>query len=393
MSDPECEGESPAPNGSSESGSSGGSRRAWLAISVALAVTGGVVAWVLLLDRNTGPGGRPPGGASKVRSHVVESREFIAEVEALGTVRASETADISANVTETVERLLFDGGQEVEQGQLLAELSSAEEQAALLAAQAGLREQEREVDRLEDLVSDGAVPEIRLEERRTMLEVARQQVAEAEAKVRDRSIVAPFSGVLGLRRISTGALVTPGTVITTLDHIDRVYIDFTVAEAYLADLRPGLALEARASAYPDEIFKAEVKAVDSRVDPVTRAVEVRAEIANEDHRLRPGMLMTTRLQRDPRESPAVPERAVVQSGERAFVFVIEETEEDPGGLVARRREVAIGRRVPGWAEILSGVELGSKIVGTGVIGLTDGSGVEVTGEFDGPSPAFDPRAR
>lgn len=364
-------------------------------VVVGMALLAAVGTWLILVgnDRDEG-GGRPGGGVIEVDGYVVETREFIAEVEALGTVRARESAEISANVTEVVEELLFEGGQHVEKGDPLARLSSAEEEAALAAAKANLSEQEREVERLEALVADGAVPQIRLEERLTMLEIARQQIAEVEAKLRDRNVEAPFNGVLGLRRISVGALVTPGTVITNLDQIDSVYVDFTVAEAYLADLRHGLTLFARAAAYPDELFEAEVLAVDSRVDPVTRAVEVRAEIDNEGHRLRPGMLLTTRLQRDPRESPGVPERALTQLGERAFVFVVENgDDEDPEVRVARRRNVETGRRIPGWVEILDGVEAGERIVGDGVISLSDGSAIRVVGEFEQPSAPFDPRER
>ena len=364
-------------------------------VVIGLAVVAAAGSWLILTGNDSGDGGgRPGGGVVEVDGYVVESREFIAEVEALGTVRARESAEISANVTEVVEELLFEGGQQVEKGDPLARLSSAEEEAALASAQATLLEQEREVERLESLVEDGAVPQIRLEERVTMLEIARQQIAEAEANLRDRNIVAPFSGVLGLRRISVGALVTPGTVITNLDQIDSVYVDFTVAEAYLADLRPGLTLIARAAAYPDEPFEAEVLAVDSRVDPVTRALEVRAEIDNTGHRLRPGMLLTTRLQRDPRESPGVPERSLTQLGERAFVFVVEDGDEgDPEVKVARRRNVEIGRRIPGWVEILSGIEVGERIVSDGVISLTDGTAIRVVGEFEKPSEPFDPRDR
>jgi len=389
----------PSPDGTAGKPSAaddGGSRArpgVWVVV-IGLALLAAVGTWLILAGNDRGEaGGRPGGGVVEVDGYVVEAREFIAEVEALGTVRARESAEISANVSEVVEELLFEGGQQVERGQPLARLSSAEEEAALAAAQANLREQEREVERLEDLVADGAVPQIRLEERITMLEIARQQIAEAEAKLRDRNIVAPFSGVLGLRRISVGALVTPGTVITNLDQIDSVYVDFTVAEAYLADLRPGLTLFAKAAAYPDEEFEAEVLAVDSRVDPVTRAVEVRAEIDNAGLRLRPGMLLTTRLQRDPRESPGVPERALTQLGERAFVFVVEDGDDDPEVKVARRRNVETGRRIPGWVEILDGIEVGERIVGDGVISLTDGTAIKVVGEFEKPSEPFDPRER
>jgi membrane fusion protein, multidrug efflux system len=322
--------------------------------------------------------------------HEVEEREFVSLVEAIGTVRAVESADLSSSLTQVVSELLFDDGDVVEQGQLLARLRSEEEEASLVAARAVYEEELREVGRLTQLAVDRAVPEVRLQERQTQLEVARARVLEAQSRLAELEIRAPFPGVLGLRRVSVGALVSPGAVLAKIDRIDRVFIDFTVAEAFLAELRPGLELESRNAAWPDQLFLAEVIALDSRVDPVTRAVEVRAVVDNEGGKLRPGMLMTTRLKRAPRDSPALPERALVPLGERAFVFVVAEGEE--GGKVVERRAVEVGERVPGWVEVADGLEAGEVVVTDGVIGLSGGSGVSVVGEYEGPAEAFDPRS-
>lgn len=337
-----------------------------------------------------GPGGRGLAGPARVTTARVEMREFRTRVESVGTVRAAESTDISANVTETVEALLFDDGDVATNGQILARLSSEEEQAALAAAEASLAEHEREIRRISGLVTDGAASDVRLQARRTLAEVTRQRIREAKATLRDRTITAPFDGLLGLRRISPGALVTPGAIITTLDRIDTVKLDFTVPEVFMGELKPGLRIIARSSAYPDLEFEGRVETLDSRVDPVTRAITVRATFPNPEYRLRPGMLLTTTLEGSPRRSPSVPERAIVSSGRRHAVFVISGPDGDQG--TALQQPVELGRRIPGFVEVRSGLEAGQQIAADGLLGLRDGSSVEIIGSFEGPVTPFDPIA-
>ncbi len=330
--------------------------------------------------------GKQASGPARVVIYEVEERGFRDVIEALGTVQAAESIEISAKVTETVEELLFEDGQMVEQGQLLVRLSSQEVVATLEGAKAMLAEQERELTRLEKLVEDGAAPLARLDERGTLAELARRRIQESEARLADRRIEAPFSGRLGLRRISPGALVAPGTVLATLDKLDTVRLDFQVPEVFLADLKPGLKIEAKSPAWPGRVFAGKVSQIDSRVDPVTRSVTVRAELPNEDLALRAGMLMTTTVGRKPRQAPAVPERAIIPLNRRQFVFVLDEA-----GTTARQVEIQTAARLPGFAEVASGVKKGDKVVTDGFMGLKDGDVVTVAGQFGAPAKPYNPR--
>jgi membrane fusion protein (multidrug efflux system) len=332
-------------------------------------------------------GGPPPTGPAKVRYVKVGKRAFSDEVEALGTVKAFEAIDISPNVTETVQEVSFEDGQAVEKGAVLAQLSNDEEKAMLEGAKVNLAEQEREVKRLTELAGDGAVSQVRLQEYNTARDLALQKIEEVKAQLADRTITAPFAGVLGFRRVSVGALVAPGDVIATLDLIDTVKLDFSVPETYIGDLVPGLEIVAHSDAFPAQDFVGMVKDIDTRVHPVTRSVVVRAEIPNADRELRPGMLLTTRVRRNPSESPAIPERALVSVQAKHFVFVIDGTDD---AATVRRVPVKIGRRVPGFAEIKEGLEEGDRIVVDGIIGLRDGGEVVVTGEFEGTAAAYSP---
>jgi membrane fusion protein (multidrug efflux system) len=318
----------------------------------------------------------------------VEKRQFADEIEALGTVRAMEAIEVSSNVTDRVVELFFEDGDRVERGDLLVRLDDTEEKARLQGALALQAEQEREIKRLDELVRDGAVSKVRLEEYRTQRDIAMRQVEEIQAQIDDRLIQAPFAGVLGFRRVSLGALVSPGDVIATLDQLDVVKLDFTVPETFVSGLRPGLKIEARTEAYPDDVFQGTIRLVDTRVDPVTRSMTVRAEVPNTDFRLRPGMLMTTVLAKNPRTTLCIPERALLAVQSQQFVFRIKDRQETRATV--ERVEVPIGDRVPGFVEVTAGLTEGQRVVSDGLIGLSDGAEVEIAGEFEAPAQPYRP---
>ncbi|MGE9267601.1 MAG: efflux RND transporter periplasmic adaptor subunit [Verrucomicrobiales bacterium] len=323
-------------------------------------------------------------GPVKVISYSVRSQEFVDSITAVGTLRADESIEVSSNVTERIEKVLFEDGQKVAEGDLLVLLATSQETAMLDSAKASLAEAQREADRLRPLVQSGATSDYTLAERETQKTVAEAKIAEMNALVGDRRITAPFSGNVGLRRISPGALVEPGTVITTLDKTDQMKLDFTVPEVFLATLQPGLDVQGRSSAFADRLFPGTIATVDSRVDPVTRSVAVRAMLDNPDGSLRPGMLMTVRLERNPRTSLVVPERCIVPVRNDRYVFKI--TDE---GTVSRVK-VKTGSRIPGFVEILDGLSENDRIVSDGVLSLREGAEITVAGEFEEPVEAFDP---
>jgi membrane fusion protein (multidrug efflux system) len=185
-----------------------------------------------------------------------------------------------------------------------------------------------------------------------------------------------------LRNVSLGGLVNPGGVITTLDDLSVVKLDFAVPEIFLSTLQPGLTVQARSTAYPDESFAGRVASVATRVDPTTRAVTIRALIDNRDGRLRPGMFMTVKLVRQEGQALMLPEQAVVPENDQQFVYVIEDGR-------AHKREIKIGRRRPGEVEILQGLTADDGVVIDGTLNLRDGIPVRVqpAAAADGPARA------
>lgn len=350
-------------------------------VAVAFLVMAAAVLWRATSGGEADAGAGWGGRQTPVAVHVVDLAEFTDVVEALGTARANESVTVTAKVSDVIARLDFDSGERVEAGQILAELADAEEAAGLTEARATLRETNRDVERIRDLTERGVAPRSRLDEAIAANERARARVEAIEARVADRIIRAPFSGVIGLRNVSAGELVRPGDVIAQLDDASIIKLDFTVPERFLAVMEVGQDVAARSSAFPDTVFMGQVDQIDTRVDPATRAVTVRALIDNADGRLRPGMLMTVELRRERRLRPAVPGGAVVRLSEQAYVFRIEDGER---GTTAVRVPVELGRRTQGLIEVLAGVEPGDRIVSEGVHRLSNGAPVSVAGEGAAP---------
>ncbi|WP_088330638.1 efflux RND transporter periplasmic adaptor subunit [Lacimicrobium sp. SS2-24] len=309
--------------------------------------------------------------AVPVKVEEVTQQDFAVIVEALGTANANEAVQITAQQSEVVATIGFDDGDMVEKGQLLVQLNDREERARVSELQINLQEAKRQLQRITNLARENATSaqlldeqEARVNALKAQLEVARSQLAELEIR-------APFSGKLGIRRVSQGALVRPGDVITTLDDLSQVKVDFSVAERHLPDVSNGLQVDATTVAYPGEVFRGEIISMDSRLDPVTRSVQVRALVDNPELRLRPGMLLQIQLQKQVLNTLVLSESALIPIQDKQFVFVVGEDNK------AQRREVKIGRRKPGLVQVISGLQEGEKVVVEGSLKLGDGTPVNV----------------
>ncbi len=320
--------------------------------------------------------------AAQERTAVIASRVTLEPwsdpLEALGTLRADESVTLSATVTEIVAELNFRDGDLVEAGQLLIRLEDGEQQAQLRAAQAQRDERRSAVNRLTQLQERNMAPRADVEDSQARLRQVEAEIQGIEARLTNYRLRAPFDGRVGFRNISVGSLVTPGTQLVTLDKTDVMKLDFNVPEVFLAILEPGLPLTAHSAAFPDEVFEGEVASVGSRIDPVSRSVSVRAELANPELRLRPGMLMEVVVQRSPRQAVVAPESVLVPSGDRQYVMVIDEAD----GNRLERRRVTVGERRTGQVEILEGLAEGELMVNHGLQRAREGDSVRLLGITD-----------
>lgn len=312
--------------------------------------------------------GRPGVGSGQPPLVVVETVKrapLYDVVDALGTAQANESVTLTAKVTDTVRRVNFEDGDLVKAGEVLVELTNQEEEALLAEARANLQDAENQLRRQEDIANRGLGAKSDLDLVRSRYAAQEARLNSIVARLKDRVITAPFDGLLGFRQVSPGTLATANTPITSIDDISTIKLDFTVPETFLDAMKPGAKVIAKSVSYPDRDFEGTVRTVGSRVDPVTRAFTVRAHIPNQDHALRPGMLLTVQVVTAEHQALVVPEGAVFQVQNRAYIYTVD-------GETARQRQIEVGGRRFGIVEVVGGLQEGERIVTEGIIKLRDG---------------------
>lgn len=334
-----------------------------------------------------GPGKGGPGGGRggdrpvPVTTVRLQPESFTDTLIAIGTVKARESVTVTAKVSEIVQTVHFDSGQEVGAGAALVTLSDRQQQAALSEARASADEADRLLRRQTELVQQQLIARAQVDNQRAARDAAQARVAQIRAQLADRVVRAPFSGVLGLRQVSPGALVTPGTPIATLDDISRVYVDFPLPESQLSRVGPGQRVDARAVAYPEQRFEGTVQTVDARIDPATRAVQVRADLPNPQRLLRPGMLINVEISGATRSALLLPEIAVTQVGRDSYVYRVGNDD------AVEQVKVGLGSRSAGKVEIVEGLATGDRVVVDGTGKLKPGDRISEAGAKAAAAPA------
>jgi membrane fusion protein (multidrug efflux system) len=342
---------------------------------IATAAALGAVAAALLAWQRLGPASRPEAPVeSTARTAVpvatarVERASLPGQVEALGTTQALEAVEITPRISSIVTAVRFTEGELVQAGAVLVELENAAELAAQSEAEATAIDSRSQYTRARELARTQAVSESQLLQLEAAMKAADARLRAAQARLDQTLVRAPFTGRTGLRQVSPGSLVTPGSIISTLDDLSSVRLDFAVPEAYLSAVAEGMTVIAQSVAWEDREFSGAVRTVSTRVDPVTRAVTVRAVLPNPDLVLKPGMFLTVRLQGAERLALLVPEAALVPEGDRQYVYRVRDAR-------AWRTEVVIGQRLRGRVAIDHGLEEGDEVVIEGTQRLADGSPV------------------
>jgi membrane fusion protein, multidrug efflux system len=306
-----------------------------------------------------------------VKAVAAKTARAVVETSAVGSLRADESVMLRPEIAGRLEKVQFDEGQRVQKGALLASLDAAEARAVVASTRVQSSLEKQRLERAEDLFKKGFFSQQALDEARSNHARAAAKLREDEARLAKSEIRAPFSGVAGLRHVSEGAYVAAGTDIARLEKIDQLKLDFRVPELFLGQLRAGQTLSAQVDAYAAEAFPGKIYAIEPAVDEQTRTVLVRARIANNDLKLRPGMFARVQLQLGVRENAVwVPEEAIVPRGQDAFVFRVVEGR-------AEQVRVQIGARKPGEVEIQKGIAAGDLVITEGTQRIGPGSPVSI----------------
>lgn len=320
------------------------------------------------------------------------SRDLQNNIEALGNLRANESTVITAKTSQTVINIHFDDGQRVNKGDVLVEMMNTEEAALMDEARLTAQEARKQLDRTQSLAETGAVSPSLLDQLTSEYTTARARFNALESRFKDTTIKAPFSGVVGIRNVSVGSLITPGQTLTTLIDDSKMKLDFTVPSIYVRSLRKGLPIEAQSNDLGNKVFKGEVFSIDNQIDEVTRSIKVRAILDNPNHELKQGLLMTVVLHADSRKGLIINEAALVPMGSDNFVFVLTQHKNSGDSQwVAERREIEIGQRYEGQVEILSGLVEGEKVVTHGLQKIHAGQAVNILAEeSNNPNKKIEP---
>ncbi|TWX63956.1 efflux RND transporter periplasmic adaptor subunit [Colwellia demingiae] len=299
--------------------------------------------------------------------------EFIESVEAVGTARANEQVVITSKYSDLVDEIYFDDGQRVKKGAKLVKLNDQEELAKVNELKANLSESQAHLKRLSELLASRATSKSLVEQQEAKTKAIEAQLVSARAKLNDLTIRAPFAGVLGFREASKGAYIDAGDVITSLDDLSIIKVDFHLPERLLTHIHVGQQVSAINSAYKDKEFIGKITAIDSRIDSSTRSIKVRATISNKALKLHPGMLLNISVLLQVENILQLPESSIIPIEDIHYVFVEKEGK-------AIRKAIKIGRRHPGLVEVLSGLVEGEHVVVEWALKLRDGSAVSIIGQ-------------
>lgn len=292
--------------------------------------------------------------------------------DAVGTTLARQAVDVVPLAAGRIVSIAVEPGRAVRTGDVLFDLDKDIERANLMEAEAKLREATLALERADSLRKNKAIADSQFEQATSLVVTSQAEVDRANRRLADRVVRAPFDGIVGLKRVEIGESVTTQTVLTTLDDLSEVEIEFSLSEVLFEKVKIGQSVIADAAAFPGRSFEGTVRTIDSRIDPASRSFRVRAAIPNRDLVLPAGMFMHLSLVLDERTALTVPEEALLVQGGKSFVFVLSD------GKVARR-PVELGQRDIGKIEIVSGVAAGERVVTRGVQKLRDGAPVQEKG--------------
>jgi len=298
--------------------------------------------------------------------------EVVVDAEVVGTLLANESVIVRPEITGRIDKILFDEGQTVRKGATLVTLDAGDLRAQLAQSEAAARLAKLNYERMQTLRTKQLVSQQAYDEAQSRLTEAEAKEKLDRARLQKAVLRAPFTGMLGVRRVSPGDYVAPGQDIVNLESIDPVKVELRLPETYARELAPGKLIRVRVDAFPNEIYNGEIYVIDPRVDVTTRTLLARARVPNKENKLRPGMFASAVVELSRREQAVlVPEQALVPSGQEQFVFRIVDGK-------AARTKVTIGVRRKGEVEILSGVGPQEMIVTAGHQKLRDGRAVNVS---------------
>ena len=310
-----------------------------------------------------------------------EAQTWTETIAAVGSLAAVNGVEVNPQVSGIVSAIKFQSGQEVKAGDLLLELDSSLEQANLGNVNAQVKLAEITYKRNEILAQKGDVPQTTLDQATAQLQEARSSKAQLETQIKQKSITAPFAGVLGIRQVDLGQFINAGTPIVSLQSLDPLYVNFTLPEQHLGQVTVGLDLKITLDAFPGKTFDGKITSLDSQIDVQTRNFQVQGTVGNPDKALLPGLFADLAVVLPKQDKVVVvPQSAIDYNLYGDSAYIVEDGGKDDSGqakLTVKRVFVTLGARQGNLVAVASGVKAGDEVVAAGQLKLQNGSRVAV----------------
>lgn len=350
-----------------------------LAIISALVMLGAALYYFRSLEtplQNNARGGMS--GPILVDAARVERRPLFSNITAIGTLLAQDSVILRPEIAGVLEAAPFREGQDVKKGDVLIRLDSDIQRAELAQANASAVLARANFQRAQNLGRSGAGTRQSFEQAQAELAVAEANVAAAQARAQKMELRSPIAGRVGILRVTPGNWVAAGEELVGIATLDPLKLDFSIPEIFLRQMRPGMPVTVTVDAMREEQFAGKITAIDPQADESTRSLHLRAQIANNGLKLRPGLFARVKVALGAEDLPlAVPETALVPLADKSFLFRVADGK-------AQRLEVKTGLRNEGHVEILSGANENDLIVTAGQMKLKDGAPVQIRGAPAGP---------
>ena len=335
---------------------------------------------------------QPPPEA--VTSIVTQREQWPASMAAIGTIEAVHGVMVSADLPGTVARINFDSGKAVREGEILVELDTRQERAQLASLEAQRDLAKVNFGRMQELVNAGVISRMDYDQATAQQKATEANVAEIKATIARKTIRAPFSGILGIRKVNLGQYLPAGSPVVSNQSLNPIYVNVGVPQQAAAQVHVGRKLRVTTEDVAGKVFAGSVTAIDSEVDPTTRNIQVQATLSNPEGKLRPGMFVQVELPMGAsRAVIALPASAINYAPYGDSVFVITDLK-DPKSKTyrgVRQQFVKVEGSRGDQVAVISGLNPGEEVVTSGVFKLRNGAAVQVNNKVQpGNSPAPKP---
>jgi membrane fusion protein (multidrug efflux system) len=335
---------------------------------------------------------QPPPEA--VTSIVAQREQWPATMGVIGTAEAVHGVTVSADLPGVVERILFESGQSVHAGDVLVVLDTKQERAQLASLEAQSELARVNFGREQELVNAGVISRMEYDQATAQQKATEANVAEIRATIERKTIRAPFTGVLGIRKVNLGQYLSAGSAVVPLQSLNPIYVDFGVPQQSARQVRVGGDLHVTSEDFAGHVFTGKVTALDSVVDETTRNIQVQATLPNPEGKLRPGMFVQVNVGLGASRSViTLPASAISYAPYGDSVFVITDLKDAKGKTYrgVRQQFVKIDGSRGDQVGVISGLNPGDEVVTSGVFKLRNGAAVNVNNKVQpGNNPAPKP---